>query len=220
VSQFYINHSGKSKTQLALQTSYHSFPTNPTNSYLPTALIGHLIDLTPYTHHHCSYPFATEDSSLHAMTTLLKLCLILLLSLCQQQLARGVFQQGASDHGTSVRGGFSVLASSHAPMPGSVYKCSLRLPILGKQEFQLSVHEETKAHLSIAGIMSVDAIIDYNVCSESGAVSFSLPNSVVKMMNKFRTKLLEARYMPDTDSVTIKVQPPLPWHILIELSRL
>jgi hypothetical protein len=108
----------------------------------------------------------------------------------------------------------------YVPLPGSVYKCLLRLPILGKQEFQLSVYEETKAHLSIAGIMSVEAMIDYNVCSESGTVSFSLPDAVVKMMNKFRTKLLEARYMPDTDSVTIKVQPPLPWHVLIELSRL
>jgi hypothetical protein len=108
----------------------------------------------------------------------------------------------------------------YVPLPGSVYKCFLRLPILGKQEFQLSVYEETKAHLSIAGIMSVDAVIYYNVCSESGAVSFSLPDSVVKMMKRFRTKLVEARYMPDTDSVTIKVQSPLPRHIRIELSRL
>jgi hypothetical protein len=152
------------------------------------------------------------------MTTLFKLCFILLLC-CQQRLARGVFQQGATDHGTSVRGGFSALASSHVPLPGSIYKCFLRLPFLGKQELQLSVYE-TKAHLWIAGIMSVDAMIDYNVCVESGAVSFSLPDSVVKTMNKFRTKLLEARYMPDTDSVTIKVQPPLLRHILVELSRL
>jgi hypothetical protein len=119
-----------------------------------------------------------------------------------------------------IRVGFSALASGHVPLPGSVYKCSIRLPILGKQEFQLSVYEETKAHLSIAGIMSVDAMIDYNVCSESGAVSFSLPDSVVKIMNKFRTKLLEARYMPDSDLVTIKVRPPLPRHIIIVLSRL
>jgi hypothetical protein len=154
------------------------------------------------------------------MTTLFKLLLIVLLHLRQQRLARGVLQHGATDHGTLVRGGFSALASSHAPAPGSVYKCFLRLPVLGKQEFQLSVYEETRAHLSIAGIMSVDAIIDYNVCSESGAVSFSLPDSVMKIMSKFRTKLLEARYMPDTDSITIKVQPPLPRHILIELSRL
>jgi hypothetical protein len=154
------------------------------------------------------------------MTTLFNLCFILLLCLSRQRLARGIFQHGATDHGTSVRGGFLELASSHVPLPGSVYKCSLRLPILGKQEFRLSVYEENKAHLSIAGIMSVDAIIDYNVCSDSGAVSFSLPDSVVKMMNRFRTKLLEAQYMPDTDSVTIKAQPPLPWHILLELSRL
>jgi hypothetical protein len=62
-------------------------------------------------------------------------------------------------------------------------------PSLGSKNFEC-LRYISKAHLSIAGIMAVDAIIDYNVCSESGLLLFSLPDSVVKIANKFRTKLV------------------------------
>jgi hypothetical protein len=121
---------------------------------------------------------------------------------------------------TNFRGGYSTLSNAHLPHPGSIYKSAFRLPVIGNQVFQLSVYEGTRAHLSIEGVMSVDAVVDYSVCSKSGTVSFLLPESVVKVLKRFRTRLLEARYIPESDTVIIKVLPPLPRHIVLELRRL
>ena len=118
----------------------------------------------------------------------------------------------------TLRGGYA-LSSSCIPRPGSTYHCSMKLPFLGVQSFQLSVRGENKRHLSIGGGMSVDATIDHNVCSTTGAVSFLLPESVIKILRKFRTKLVEARYNPESDSVLIKVLSPIQRHVQIELSR-
>jgi len=127
----------------------------------------------------------------------------------------------SSDSVTSrvARGGYA-LASSHVPVPGSTYQTAVRLPFLGSQIFQLNVQDQNTGHLSISGrIMSVEAPIEYQVCEASGAVSFALPDSVVKVLRRFRSKLLDARYIPGSDTVQIKVRCPLPGHILLELNR-
>ena len=135
------------------------------------------------------------------------------------------YPSSSSTTASFVRGGYVQapsplsLTDPNIPTPGSSYGLSVRIPFLGKQTFRLNVDDETSARLSIAGAMSVDATIDYNISPNSGNVSFSLPDSVQAMMKKFRTKLLEARYLPDSDSVLIKVLPPLPRHISLKLNR-
>ena len=57
-----------------------------------------------------------------------------------------------------------------------------------------------EAHLSIQCVMQVEDRINYGVHHERGGASFTLPDSVVGIMKKFRTKLLDARYLPETDS--------------------
>lgn len=105
------------------------------------------------------------------------------------------------------------------PVPGSVYQSALILPVIGKQIFQLNIFERKRAQLTISGVMSVDAIVDYDVCEDSGNVSFDLPENVVAMLRRFRTKLVEAYYEPSSDLVRIKVRPPLPKNINLKLSR-
>merc|ERR1712232_696234 len=95
------------------------------------------------------------------------------------------------------------------PVPGSVYQSALKL----------NIFERKRAQLTISGVMSVDAIVDYDVCEDSGNVSFELPDNVVAMLRRFRTKLVEAYYEPSSDLVRIKVRPPLPKNINLKLSR-
>lgn len=117
-----------------------------------------------------------------------------------------------------LRGGFASPASPPSRPPvGSTYQSSLRLPVLGPQTFRLSVIETSKGFLSIDGMMKVDAAINYTV-HDSG-ISFNLPPSVVRILQKFRTKLVDVSYSGENDTVIIKVLPPLPRHIEITLRR-
>ena len=129
-----------------------------------------------------------------------------------------------NNNGVISSGGHELLmGNSHnhhvVPVPGSVYQSALRLPVIGKQIFQLNIFERKRAQLTITGVMSVDAIVDYDVCEDSGNVSFDLPDNVVAMLRRFRTKLVEAYYEPSSDLVRIKVRPPLPKNINLKLSR-
>jgi hypothetical protein len=124
-------------------------------------------------------------------------------------------------HVSDLRGGFSALSSAHLPPPGSLYQKSINLPFLGQQTFELSIScRSSTGHLKIDGAMVVDADINYEICATSGSVLFLLPEVVQQMLRRFRTKLIGAKYVPETDTIVVKVLPPLPRHINIAMKRI
>ena len=123
-----------------------------------------------------------------------------------------------------VRGGYSSALSSgtYLPPPGSLYEKTIYLPFLGQQRFALSISHlsGSAGHLMIEGTMSVIVDIDYSICESSGSVLFILPEGIQQMLRKFRTKLVSAKYLPETDTIVVRVLPPLPRHINIEMQRI
>lgn len=141
-------------------------------------------------------------------------------------IATVIGAQGASltnGRTSDVRGGYSAaLSSIYLPPPGSLYKKTIYLPFLGQQTFALSISDRSNSagHLMIEGVMSVIADIDYSICESSGSVRFVLPEVIQQMLRRFRTKLVSAKYLPETDTIVVRVLPPLPRHINIEMQRI
>lgn len=106
------------------------------------------------------------------------------------------------------------------PSVGAQYHLQKKIPVLGKQTFQLKILQENIAELLIDGVLEVKDVIHYTVDERSGELSFTLSEKTNMILKRFRTKLLAATYCPKTDRSSIIVQPPLPMKLSLHLKRL
>ena len=106
------------------------------------------------------------------------------------------------------------------PSVGAQYNLQKKIPVLGKQTFQLKILQENIAELLIDGVLEVKDVIHYTVDERSGELSFTLSEKTNMILKRFRTKLLAATYCPKTDRSSIIVQPPLPMKLSLHLKRL
>lgn len=123
---------------------------------------------------------------------------------------------------TSVRGGFALhMNGNSVPQAGSNFQADLRLPFLGRQTIRLNISDRCRrGRLKIDGLLTVDAHINYEICEHSGSILFRLPVEIQRMLRRYRTKLLKAIYIPETDTVVVEVLPPLPRPLRIEMPRI
>ena len=106
------------------------------------------------------------------------------------------------------------------PKVWAQYHLQKKIPVLGKQTFQLRILQENVAELLINGMLEVKDVIHYTVDERSGEFSFTLSERTNMILKRFRTKLLAATYCPKTDRSSIIVQPPLPMKLSLHLNRL
>jgi len=118
------------------------------------------------------------------------------------------------------------------PPIDAVYELSIRIPVIGKQHFQLRIHDENRAELKIDGrlLRIHDRNITYEITPlsddatsnnsiNSGELSFQLSEETIGTLKRFRTTLTHATYCPITDTPRITVSPPLPMNINLKLKR-
>ena len=104
------------------------------------------------------------------------------------------------------------------PPLGAVYSRTVRLPVIGRQTVQLSIVSRKVARLQLMGRLSLDEPVQYEF-SPSGELSFSLTESTLALLRRFRTTLNSAGYEAQTDTSYVDVWPPLPLSIRIRLDR-
>ncbi len=106
-----------------------------------------------------------------------------------------------------------------SPPINAFYELSIRIPVIGKQIFQLRILNENVAELIIDGMLQVNDVISYRVDQQSGDLSFKLSEETQGILRKFRTRLGKASYCSETDTPSIVVSPPLPTNINLKLER-
>jgi hypothetical protein len=105
-----------------------------------------------------------------------------------------------------------------APPLHAVYTRTLSLPVIGQQNFTLSILTHDQAHLEISGVLSVQEVIHYNFCPSTG-LTFTLPDALRRTLRRFRTKMMSAGYDATHDKPFVLVRPPI-GNLKISLSRL
>jgi hypothetical protein len=112
----------------------------------------------------------------------------------------------------------SASAAAAAPPPtGAVYQKTLPIPVLGRQSFRLHILSEGRAHLRIDGVLQVDEVLDYTV-RPCGAFSLLLvPETLQRVLKRFRTTLVEFGYDRSADLPYVVVRPPLPTRTKIRI---
>lgn len=106
-----------------------------------------------------------------------------------------------------------------APPVNAFYELNIRIPVIGRQIFQLRILSENVAELIIDGMLQVKDVISYRMDQQSGDLSFILSDETERILRKFRTRLGKATYCSETDTPSIVVSPPLPASINLKLER-
>lgn len=112
----------------------------------------------------------------------------------------------------------SLLSLATAPPQHAVYKNTVKLPFIGEQTVQISILSNCTGRLELRGALQIDEPVTFTMYP-SGEFDFSLTDRTIQLLRRFRTRLMEASYNPNTDEASVTVQPPLPISIHIRLIR-
>jgi len=105
-----------------------------------------------------------------------------------------------------------------APPIGATYEKEIGLPVIGQQKFSLKILSHNEARLLVKGVLNLDEPIKYSI-SPGGRMNCRLSDPTLKKLRRFRTSLKEFGYNAETDTPYVKVRPPLPKSVLINLKR-
>lgn len=120
----------------------------------------------------------------------------------------------------------SLPSSSDTTIPsslpvGATYRKSLSFPVLGKQAFEIQVLSDTTAHLVISGkLMTIDEVVTYTIDNKKKELVFNLSTETKQILQKFKTKLLEAGYDAQTDTPYVKIAPYVLPAVKIDMPRI
>lgn len=110
--------------------------------------------------------------------------------------------------------------SADAILPiGAKYHHTMKFPVLGVQAFRLRILSNTKAHLQISGMLTVDEVVPYTA-DGIGRLKFSLSDHTKRTLRRFKTRLLGAGYDPSNDTPFFKISPYILPAVTIRMDRI
>ena len=90
-------------------------------------------------------------------------------------------------------------------VPQSVYTCSRKLPLVGRQSFRLEILDDTTATFVVSGAISLQDTLPYTLCPTTGRLTLYPQSKTSRILKSFGLRMGQAQYDVPSDVASLQV---------------